>query len=49
MSFFRREGRDLVTPEAFLDFVGSYLEQASLSSPVPTGEDLHATALAKEG
>ena len=46
MYFFRREGRDLVTPEAFLDFVGSYLEQASLSSPVLTGEDLHATALA---
>ena len=49
MPFFRREGRDLVTPEAFLEFVGSYLEQASLSSPVLTGEDLHATALAKEG
>ena len=49
MSFFRREGRDPVTPEAFLDFVGSYLEQASLSSPVLTDEDLHATALAKEG
>ena len=48
-SFLRREGRDLVTPEAFLDFVGSYLEQASLSSPVLTGEDLDATALAKEG
>ena len=49
MSFFKREGQDLVTPEAFLDFVGSYLEQASLSSPVFTGEDLHATALAEEG
>ena len=49
MSLFRREGRDPVTPEAFLDFVGSYLEQASLSSPVLTGEDLHATAFAKEG
>ena len=28
MPFFRREGRDPVSPEAFLDFVGSYLEQA---------------------
>ena len=45
MPFFRREGRDLVTPEAFLDFVGSYLKQASLSSPVLTGDYLHATAL----
>ena len=45
---FRREGQDPVTPEAFLDFLGSYLEQASLSSPVLTGEDLHATVLAKK-
>ena len=47
--FLRGKARDLVTPEAFLDFVGSYIEQASLSSPVLTGEDLHATALAEEG
>ena len=46
--FIRREGRDPITPEAFLDFVGSYFEQASLSSDVLTGEDLHAAALAKK-
>ena len=48
-AFFRREGRDPVTPEDFLDFVGGYLEQArEIDLPVLTGEDLHATVLARK-
>ena len=47
MPFFRREGRDPVTP-AFLEVVGGYLEQAGeIDLPVLTAEDLHATVLAK--
>ena len=47
--FFRREGRDPVIPQSFLDFVGDYLEQAEfIDMPVLTGEDLHSAALAKK-
>ena len=44
MLFFRWEGRDPVTPEAFLGFVIGYLEQVGeLQLSVLAGEDLHAT------
>ena len=49
MPFFTREGQDPVTPAAFLDFAGSYLEQSGeLNLLVLTGEDLYATAMAKK-
>ena len=49
MLFFRWKGRDPTTAEAFLEFVGSHLEQAGeLEIPVLSGEDLHEAALAKK-
>ena len=49
MPFFRRAERDPVTPQVFLNFVGGFLEQATiLDMPVLTGEDLHSAALAKK-
>ena len=46
MPFLRRERRDPVTPQAFLDFVGSYLEQArEFELPMLTGD---ATVLARK-
>ena len=47
--FFRRGERDPVTPHAFLEFVGSFLQQADIvDMPVLTGEDLHSAVLAKK-
>ena len=48
MLHFRRERHPLVTPQAFLDFVGSNLPQAdSLNLPPITGEELSEVAAAK--
>ena len=49
MPFFRREGRDLVTPDGFIQFVEGYLHQAPvLDLPVLTGDDLHSVVLSKK-
>ena len=48
MTYFRREGHPVVTPQAFLDFVGDHLPQeAFLDLPILTGEDLYEVAMAK--
>ena len=50
MPFFKREGRDLVTPEAFFWTLLSHTwnRLVNLRLSILTGEDLHATAIAKQ-
>ena len=49
MQFFRREGRDPVSPDSFIDFVGLYLQQApTLDLPELTGDDLHSAVLSEK-
>ena len=49
MPYFRRDGHPVVTPQAFLDFVGDHLPQeALLDLPILTGEELYEVALAKK-
>ena len=48
MPYFRQEGHPVVSPQAFLDFVGDHLLQvAFLDLPILTGEELH-DAMAKK-
>ena len=48
MPYFRREWHPVVSPQAFLDFVGDHLlSEASLDLPILTGEELHGAAMAK--
>ena len=48
MPFFRRDGRDPLTPVAFLDTMGNSLEQAGeIDLPTLTGDDLHSMVLVK--
>ena len=49
MPYFRRDGHPVVTPQAFLDFVGDHLPQeALLDLPILTGEELYEAAMAKK-
>ena len=49
MPYFRRDGHPVVTPQAFLDFVGDHLPQgALLDLPILTGEELCEVAMAKK-
>ena len=49
MPYFRREGHPVVSPQAFLDFVGDHLPQeAFLDLPNLTGEELPDAAMAKK-
>ena len=49
MPYFRREGHPVVSPQAFLEFVGNHLSQeAILDLPVLTGEELHDAAMDKK-
>ena len=49
MPYFRREGHPVVTPQAFLDFVGDHLPQkAFLDLPILTGDELYEAAMAKK-
>ena len=46
MPYFRRDGHPVVTPQAFLDFVGDHLPQeAILDHPTHTGEELYEVAM----
>ena len=49
MPHFWREGHPVVTPQAFLDFVGNHLHgEAFLEMPLLSGEELHDAAMAKK-
>ena len=49
MPYFRRGGHPVVTPQAFLDFVGDHLPQeAFLDLPILAGEELYDVAMAKK-
>ena len=49
MPCFRRDGHPVVTPQAFLNFVGDHLPQeALLDLPILTGEELYEVAIAKK-
>ena len=48
MPFFRRDGRDPVSPVACLDIMGNSLEQAGeIDLPTLACDDLHSLVLAK--
>ena len=49
MPYFHREGHPVVSPQAFLDFVGDHLPQeACLDLPILMGGELHDAAMAKK-